>query len=423
MKIIVLFLVASVFLGAELLAVPLGFAQLSLYRLTIVFSLLLFIKDSVIEKADTQVSINDNLNYYHFVYFSWTLYAILSFLWVESYSRWVFGVFFVSFGTIAIFLISFYMKNLTDVKRLFTIVFVMSSLHQLVGWYEILTLNYIWRTSRHGRAITTFGNINDYATFLLAGMFIGLLMLLTSKRIIVKLYATVHMGSGLYLLIHSVSRGNQLGLLLGISAIILLLLFDINWFRKALFAVVLASSSLMISIILVPGVRSRTLELIKSGIERIFQEGSSNLYRINLIRNGLNFFVQSFGLGVGAGNVEYWMINKPVITEIDAPNLHNWFLEILVGYGLLIFTLYVIMYVFTLRQLYLSFRYSSDLYIKKSSLVLFAYLIAFLASSISSASNIFIEWQWVFWGVIIAFVQITQKQRYHHTPLEEAIRQ
>lgn len=419
MKIIILFLVASVFLGAELLAVPLGFAQLSLYRLTIVFSLLLFIKDSLIEKSDTEVSLNDNLNYYHFVYFSWTVYAIFSFLWVESYSRWVFGVFFVSFGTIAIFLISFYMRNLTDIIRLFTIVFIMSSLHQLVGWYEILTQNYIWNTSRHGRAISTFGNINDYATLLLTGMFMGLLVLLTSKKVGMRIYAFFHICSGLFLLVHGASRGNQLGLILGLSTLVLLLLFDINWVRKTLFVTVLSLSTALLTIVMIPGIRSRAWIVFQSGFARVFQEGGSNLYRVNLIRNGLNFFVQSFGLGVGAGNVEYWMINRPVITEIDAPNLHNWFLEILVGYGVLIFALYLIMYLLILRQLYLSFRYSSDVYIKKASLVLFAYLIAFLASSISSASNIFIEWQWVFWGIIIAFVQLTQKRRYHHTPVDE----
>lgn len=383
------------------------------------FTLLLFVKDSLIEKYDTQVSLNDKLNYYHVVYFSWTFYAIFSFIWVESYSRWVFGVFFVTFGTIAIFLISFYMNSIRDIKRLFTIVFVMSSFHQIVGWYEIITLNYIWNTSRHGRAISTFGNINDYATLLLAGLFIGLLVLITSKRPAVKLYALLHIVSGLYLLIHGASRGNQLGLLLGISALVLLLLFDINWFRKILFTTIFSSGTLLVTIFLVPNFRNRFLILFQSGFERVFQEGGSNLFRVNLIRNGLSFFVQSFGLGVGAGNVEYWMINRPVITEIDAPNLHNWFLEILVGYGLIIFCLYLIMYVFTLRQLYLSYRYSSDLFVKRASMVLFAYLIAFLASSISSASNIFIEWQWVFWGIIIAFVQLTQKRRYHHIMQEK----
>lgn len=383
------------------------------------FTLLLFVKDSLIEKYDTQVSLSDKLNYYHVVYFSWTFYAIFSFIWVESYSRWVFGVFFVTFGTIAIFLISFYMNSIRDIKRLFTIVFVMSSFHQIVGWYEIITLNYIWNTSRHGRAISTFGNINDYATLLLAGLFIGLLVLITSKRPAVKLYALLHIVSGLYLLIHGASRGNQLGLLLGISALVLLLLVDINWFRKILFTTIFSSGTLLVTIFLVPNFRNRFLILFQSGFERVFQEGGSNLFRVNLIRNGLSFFVQSFGLGVGAGNVEYWMINRPVITEIDAPNLHNWFLEILVGYGLIIFCLYLIMYVFTLRQLYLSYRYSSDLFVKRASMVLFAYLIAFLASSISSASNIFIEWQWVFWGIIIAFVQLTQKRRYHHIMQEK----
>lgn len=45
-------------------------------------------------------------------------------------------------------------------------------------------------------------------------------------------------------------------------------------------------------------------------------------------------------------------------------------------------------------------------------MVLFTYVIAFLISSISSASNIFIEWQWVMWGIIIAFTSYSERKQY-----------
>ncbi|MDZ7835037.1 MAG: hypothetical protein U5K84_06540 [Alkalibacterium sp.] len=45
-------------------------------------------------------------------------------------------------------------------------------------------------------------------------------------------------------------------------------------------------------------------------IETQFREGYSNRYRVNLILNALFFLGSTFGLGVGAGNLEY-LDDKP----------------------------------------------------------------------------------------------------------------
>ncbi|MDN6290424.1 MAG: hypothetical protein L0J63_09080, partial [Tetragenococcus koreensis] len=55
-------------------------------------------------------------------------------------------------------------------------------------------------------------------------------------------------------------------------------------------------------------------------------------------------------------------------------------------------------------------KYSTNAYIQKVSWILLGYLFAFLFSSISSASNIIIEWQWISWGVIIAFIKYSEKE-------------
>jgi len=420
MKFLTLMLVASVFLGAELLAIPLGIAQLSAYRMMIVIVALVSLKKVVVNDPSTEISFSDKLNFYHFVYFSWLIYALFSIIWVESISRWVFGVFFILTGVFSIFAISFYLNTRKDLNYLFNIVLVMTGLHQLLGWYEVITNNYIWKANRFGSAITTFGNVNDYATLLLAGLFVGLLVLLTNKNNWVRLYCLTHIFSGFLLLNQGGSRANQLGLILGILVIVAIKLFDLKLSRQTFHSIIGLIIGFMLLLILSPTIRDNTIHLLDRFMNTFFASGS-NRYRVNLILNGIIFLFQTYGFGVGAGNIEYWMAQHAVIRDIDVVNMHNWFMEILVGYGVVIFLLYVLMYIYIVRQLFINYKYSTDSYIRNVSLVLLAYVIAFIVSSMSSASNIFIEWQWVFWGIIITFIQYTERYKYNENKFDELI--
>lgn len=413
MKNLIYGLVISVFLGAELLAVPLGVAQLSIYRIMLLLiGTVTFIK---FWKKDPgmEISISDRINFYQLVYIMWFIYAVISVLWVESLSRWVFGVFFVGTGTASILFITFFLRTREDIKKLFYIFLGMTAFHQILGWYEVLTRNYLWGYNRFGAPITTFGNINDYATLLLAGIFISILIWLITSEHWVRFYCIIHIISGILLLQRSGSRGNQLALILGCVVFLLVKLLSLKVSRK-IFLIFGGFSIIFVTLfILLPPVRNFTMDTISLISSTLFRQGGSNRYRINLILNGFGFLLQTYGFGVGAGNIEYWMENRPIFTDIDAFNIHNWFMEILTGYGILVFLLYTIMYVYILRQLYMNYKYNDDLFIKNTSLVLFAYLIAFIVSSISSASNIFIEWQWVFWGIIITFVKYSEKSIYY----------
>ncbi|WP_423188921.1 O-antigen ligase family protein [Alkalibacterium sp. f15] len=388
---------------------------MSAYRMTLVLISIMFFYKVAIKDPKTEISLSDNLNFYHLVYFAWVIYGFTSFFWVESRSRWLFGMFFIVTGALSIFYITFNMRSKKDIKTLFIIVFLMTSFHQMLGWYEVVTGNYLWKHNRVGAAITTFGNINDYATLLLTGIFIGLLILLISTNHWLKLYSVLHMISGLLLLSHGGSRGNQLGLIIGISVFLILNILNLNLSRK-FFKYSLAIVIAFVFVLLVSStIREQLFDLYGLIQTSLFRDGGSNRYRINLLINGFAFLLQTYGFGVGAGNIEYWMANRPFVEDIDAMNIHNWFMEILVGYGVIIFMLYTIMYIYIVRKLYLNYKYNSDSFIKNTSMVLLIYAISFLASSISSASNIFIEWQWVFWGIIISFIQYTEREKCEST--------
>lgn len=411
MKKIVYILVASVFLGAHILAIDIGVAQLSIYRITLVITLglctlLLFQNNPVLEGTFYREKIQ-----YRAIYLFWLVVAIVSVLWASSLIGWVKGLFFVGCGIFSILFITTFTQTEKDVKTLFIIVFSMIVMHQLIGFYEIVTNHYIWANLSSGQLsqfasnwsarlpYSTFSNVNDYSTLIFASVPFACIFF-HSKKYWLKGISILSILATIFFLIRTGSRGNQLALMVFVVSLIGLKFLN----RK-----ILKYGAMILSFIILIGIvgyfASSTVRFnVYDTIQEFISRGGSNFYRINMILNGFIYLIRHFGLGVGAGNVEYWLGNHPIY-EVDAPNIHNWFMDILTGYGLIVFILYSVMYIYILRQLYVSYKYSNNSFIRTSSMFLFAYVISFVISSMSSATNMIIEWQWVYWGVMIAYVQ------------------
>jgi teichuronic acid biosynthesis protein TuaE len=135
----------------------------------------------------------------------------------------------------------------------------------------------------------------------------------------------------------------------------------------------------------------------------------SEFIRLNLLRNGLRFFIETFGFGTGAGNIEYWMVHKAKFYVGGVELIHNWWAEILVGYGLFVFIGYVIVYIRMAIALYHSYLKSNDKFFMSTSLSLFCVMSAFSISAVSSSSNISAEWLWLFWGVVITYIGLVER--------------
>lgn len=79
------------------------------------------------------------------------------------------------------------------------------------------------------------------------------------------------------------------------------------------------------------------IHLMEAIESRISSENFSNEVRMNLIKNGWDFFVNSKGLGIGAGNFEpYIAQGKGAFETHGIINSHNWLIQILSQYGMLI---------------------------------------------------------------------------------------
>ncbi|MBM6615956.1 hypothetical protein JTF06_13775 [Desemzia sp. RIT804] len=428
MALLTYILIGAVFLGTQILDIELGIAKLSIYRLMIGVLCVLFL--ILMKKNDSRIKLfrNKLSNYYTGFYVFWFVYAVISVIWSQDLVGWLKSVFFIGTGMLAVLFITFFITKKSEIVKMYHVLFSMIAMHNFIGWYEILTGTYWFadlnKLDKYGTfdsqpmtriPISIYANQNDYATMLAVGFFILIILFFYQKSNFLKFSYLIVMVSSFYLILRTQSRANLLGLLIGISIMVLVKIGP--YVREVLMIktvqrIVLVLGFLMVlAMLFMEPVQEMILTILTDNRYANVDLSSSKYNRIYLLLNGLYFLIRTFGIGVGAGNIEYWMEHLSVFPTFEIVNIHNWWGEILVGYGLLIFGLYLIMYVSMFIQLYRHFKSSSIHFNRVSSLGLMGLLGAFTVSSISSSSMMFAEWQWVFWGCIIAFIKYSEKTR------------
>lgn len=412
MKIILYLMIASSFLAADLFSINIKIMELSLFRISLL--LLVFMTLLVYIKTNKKISLkikNDKSIIIKF-YFFWFVYSLCSIGWVKDYHSWFKAIFFIGSGFLCIFILSTYNKEQKDFKNIFVIIFVMIIIHNIIGWSELLTGNYLFadlaRFDRYNQfthnptariPISMFGNPNDYATLLVFGVFVSYLVFSNTKRNIVKILSIINSMSSMILISRTGSRANILGIIIGIIVFIYL-----KYFRKINKKTLLIIIIIPIFILFYFTVTDNFITGMINQLQFNITGSGSDHIRLNLIKNGLHFLKETICLGTGAGNIEYWMETERIYYVGSIRNIHNWWMEILVGYGIVVFAGYVWIYFKMAKALYYSYVNSKDRFIESTSLALLSIMTAFIITSVSSSSNISTEWLWLFWGVVISYI-------------------
>jgi teichuronic acid biosynthesis protein TuaE len=133
------------------------------------------------------------------------------------------------------------------------------------------------------------------------------------------------------------------------------------------------------------------------------QDGSLST-RIALIKNALMIYVGTKGFGAGAGNAEYMVENHGIYETYGIYRLHNWWLEVLVNYGTLVFIGYVAVYLTLLVSMFKAYQRAADIKQKQISQALLLSLVAFSIGAISSSSVFTFFPQWILFGISIAYL-------------------
>ena len=97
----------------------------------------------------------------------------------------------------------------------------------------------------------------------------------------------------------------------------------------------------------------------------------------------------------------------PFLPIDEFTNIHNWWLEILVGYGVIVFVLYVVSYGLLIQSLN-RLRHHESKVIRQIAISFISFLVVYIFASITSANNMLIEWHWVYFGIMISFVKLME---------------
>lgn len=372
--------------------------------------------------GDFKISIGLKFSFYTLIVFVTSLLCIrriqiqnkiesyFLFIWliIIAFSVWradkigVWGYYFVWVLTAVLFqqlLRIFININLFDIiiKALVDALF----LHLLMGLYEITAHRYLFETGNvayrlYGNvAIGMFHNLNDYATFVTTIFPFSVYKFLNQQKLWEKLYYGAITIISVFLLIRSESRAAFLTLLL--LSIFLFYRFYKKSKKHKRFAIGVFIT-LLVSLLFNPSLQQVALDFFRNN--SINPEGGSDIARINLIKNGLFFLSETYGFGVGAGNLYLWLSEKSVYPIGHLSFMHNWYVEVLATFGIVFFVFYTIYHIKILVDLYNDI--DKDSIWSKHNTILISF-IAFSIVCISSSSNVYSEWVWNYFAWISVY--------------------
>lgn len=412
-------LVSSVFLGSNLLAISLPVGQISIYRIFSLLIIPIIIFTILKNRKAFKINMNSTATLMVGVFIFWWIWALCSVLWAMSIGAWLQTMVLLTIGVSSVVGIFLWTRDYLQWRTLIKAVWVMITFLSIWGLFEVLTNTYlladVGKLDKYSTfvtqpwtriPITFFANQNDYATMLLAAFPVNLILMNTTKNNLKKLLTLFCMILAILLIYQS---GSRMSLLMAMAFFVIYFALKIrwdlkrNWVQKIIVAVL---GLLVLAIAFVPPIQDAIMDYIYI-LPRPYLSG--DVARVNMWRNGLAYFGRTFGLGVGAGNIEEWMRTFGTLPTRNVFNMHNWWLEILVGYGVFVFIAYVVGYGLMIYRLFnLKKRVTKDQRQVMNAIITFLFI--FIGASITSANNMLIEWHWVFFGLIIAYIGIMEKQ-------------
>lgn len=402
---------------------------------------------------------------WHIAFFVfWVFYALLTLTWVIDMGK---GIRYLVFLTNMIALtVSFpyFIKTENYYRKILTVLFGVYLAIILFAVFESITLIHL-PTSRGAnlegmpeivRASVTsvFTNQNDLATCITLAMpFIiaAMIMLPLSRNMKLMLYG-VSILSG-YVLLATGSRANEM-LALPMFVIVLLIAFwnsiDRSRFNLknifknialVLLAVIIMES--MMATLLTPEGKRIAKDKLGSMIASVLdlkdaagaadedlpktqgRSGESITVRVNLLKHGMEFLMKSHFMGVGAGNIERLMHPSPdhyVSEKVNKENIHNWWAEILVNFGIIVFVMYMLLYFWMLWRLWklVSVKHSPILspFIRFGAVSSLAAMIGYFFGGVAMSTAIHFTPMWISYGLALAVLLLGEREKQAQTEVK-----
>lgn len=253
----------------------------------------------------------------------WLVYGLTQFLIVNQTDRAMSHLLSLAFGICIVLFMTRIVDSKSKIELFYKIWGIGLICTIIVAWWEIITGNHLPKsgaiTYNIYKAATAFHfNPNDYSFYLILSL--PVIFYWIKQKFIYKVLGLCMLYSSFFIMFINQSR---LALILFFVGV-LVFLFELfkNKKKKQVF---LFLTTAVVCMLL-------NVDLISQSLEQITTlrgfDNSTNV-RIDLMDAAIQIFI-NHPLGVGAGNLELYM---PVVGY----NAHNFWVEILVNYGMLIF--------------------------------------------------------------------------------------
>jgi teichuronic acid biosynthesis protein TuaE len=345
----------------------------------------------------------------------WVFYAFMSLVWSINTMNTIQDIIFLLSGLFTIYFILLVYRNKKDYEELFFYWIVMSLLLIAIGllnhFFQIhLPVSRINTVAQYQKHIPTavFTNENDFASFLAIASFFFLSLIKNGKVLFYKAVGGTGFLLSVYLIGAASSRANYIAIAIGLFVWFIFVLKPLQRLKMVIIGTLLSAPVFVFMAERVAAGMEIVIGMIQTLLPTEGQEDSISI-RENLLKNVKVFVENTYGFGVGPGNIELYMKKFQFYNTFGDFNVHNWWAEILVHYGVITFTGYVVLLVYLFVQLVRILKRCTHRSERLMGEALLCGLSAFSLASISPNSFMALHYNWLFIGICIGFVYMKTK--------------
>lgn len=433
-----------------LLGPTLGFPITENFNLTFFRIAFILLAGGIIIRLAMQKSLETSYMYpvrwYAFFFLFWFIYGMISLTWAASLGAGIKYMVFLSMMMLLALSLPFFIHTENHFWKTGRLLFWVFAAIVFFGVFESITLIHLPVSRAYGKlsasVTSVFTNQNDLATCItiaLPFVITALYMLSLSKKHKLFIYLTGVMA--LYVLLATGSRSNtffalplaSMVLIVGLPFVVERRKLTKKNIGKALIAIIVALIivNMMSLVFLSPEAREQAKTKLSSTFGFILdiqkgswtvddgetevvegETGQSATVRKYLILNGLKFLQESHFMGVGAGNVEVHMEGAPKVNKV---NMHNWWAEVLVNFGVIIFVLYIALYGWMLWRLWklASLKISPNIspVIRWGAISSLAALTGYFIGGMAPSTAIHFTPMWILYGIGLAVIALGEREK------------
>ena len=405
-KILVILLIATAALGPYLF--PIHIEGINLFGFRLLSLLALALLPILTRNLDWRR--NPITKIYIALGVTWLAWGSLGLLWTPDFPAGIKELLSIGLG-FAIGIIFLCLQSYTDDGLMsigwgWMVAFLLTA---SVAIWELTTSHhlsgsYLAHNSTLRRIASTFGNTNDYGAFLVLSYPFLWLVYQRTKSPQLRWGQWLLIASVPVLVIFTASRLSAIAFFMQLLVLTASFLRNKHKHSQSLILVTLSA------IILITGMLNPTTDIHRKMSAAVHISSPQNKKkhsfqsRIFLTLNGLWLTEQTSGRGVGPGGFEYFQLNKLVPYHTRVSNPHNFWIEILSQYGILVFCLFVSWYL-SLYVIAFKKRQTS------TSGILLAGLVGYIFAAVANSSYMAQQTNWVFLAsIMILAVYLTSRQ-------------